>query len=81
MLVVCGEGNWKAAFGQLLIFLEAACSIDHKLLLSNNASNTNGHQIQHPPYHHLAKDLPGPVHLTLSRWNFSVSILIREIMV
>lgn len=29
----------------------------------------------------LLKDLPGPVYLTLSLWNFSGSILIKEIMV
>lgn len=72
------EGSiWAVTY----FFLEAACSTDQKLLLPNNASNTDRHQNQHHRYHHLAKDLLGPVYLTLSLWNFSGSILIKEIMV
>lgn len=76
-----GEGDWKTAFRQSLIFLEPACSTDQKLLLPSNASITNRHPKQHRRYHHLAKDLPGPVYLTLSLWNFSDSVLAKEIMV
>lgn len=85
MLVACQgrglEDSISAVVIIIIIILEPACSTDKKLLLPNNASITNRHQKQHHRYHHLAKDLPSPVYLTLSLWNFSDSILVKEIMI
>lgn len=78
-----GKGTGRQHFGSyyFFFFLEPACSTDQKLLLPNNASITNRDQKQHHRYHHLAKDLLSPVYLTLSLWNFSDSILVKEIMI
>lgn len=83
VLVVCqGRGLEDSISAVIIIFfLEPACSTDQKLLLPNNASITNRDQKQHHRYHHLAKDLLSPVYLTLSLWNFSDSILVKEIMI